>query len=212
MPYKPSYLFFSLTGNRPHLTPFYDAANSFVGLGKRFHKKIVRSIPLVTGSCVADIGCGTGAFLHMAQQAYPSVRFVGFDPDPLALAIAKRRTANAGMEMRLEEAFAESLPLSSSSVDACFSTLALHHMPDDIKRRAIGEMHRILKKGGRIAIADLGANENRWMYALLFFEVREYIEGNFNGLLPRYLKEAGFKNIIIVDRHFPGIEIVTAEK
>ena len=66
------------------------------------------------------------------------------------------------------------------------------------------------EKRRTVVIADSG---NKALFPrLLFFEKIEYLEGNFKGVIPRYLKEVGFKNIQVADRHFPNIHIVVAEK
>jgi len=133
--------------------------------------------------------------------------------DKEALAIAKRRLLKKNLNVELHEAFAESLPLPNASADVCFSTLAFHHMPNTIKQKAIQEIHRVLKPGGRVVIADFGATDSRWLRALLrLFEKIEYIEGNFKGLIPHYLKQADFQEIIVAKKHFPAIHIVIAHK
>ena len=162
---------------------------------------------------VADIGCGTGVFLKVAKQKYHGVRFIGLDPDRQALAIADRRLAKARAEVELKEAFAESLPLTDQSVDVCFSTLAFHHMPDSIKQKAAKEIYRILKPSGKVVIADFGTFSNQFTKFLLrLFEKVEYLEGNLKGLIPRHLEEAGFSEVQMVARHYPGISIITGVK
>ena len=212
MPYQSQYNHIPPT-NWPSLTPFYDFFCSISGLGKNFKEKVLRSVPVENAQIVADIGCGTGVFLKIAKQKYPSVQFIGLDPDRPALEIAKKRLARAGLNVELKEAFAESLPLSDRSIDVCFSTLAFHHMPDSSKQKAVEEIHRILKPGGRVVIADFGASESIWMRRILsFFDKWEYLEGNFKGLIPQYLKEVGFRDITTVGKHFPQIKILTAQK
>lgn len=196
----------------PIMTPVYDFACALSGLGPRFKTKVLNTVELRDKMMVADIGCGTGIFLKIAKERYPRVQFIGLDPDKQALAIAKRRMVRANLEVELKESFAESLPLSDHSVDISFSTLAFHHMPDSVKYGTVKEIHRILKNGGRVIIGDFGKTKSTLLGKILFFEKLEYIEGNFKGLIPRYMKDAGFKNIKIANHHFPGIDIVVAEK
>jgi len=211
MKYKPDYKYIPPV-TYPILTPLYDFFCVVSGFGSRFRGKVLDAVELRDGMTVVDIGCGTGVFLKVAKQSFPHVRFVGLDPDAQALGIAEHRFAKAGASVELKKAFAESLPLSDNSVDACFSTLALHHMPDDIKRSAIREMHRILKNGGKVVIADFGETKSTLFHKILFFEKPEYLDGNFRGVIPQYLREIGFKNIRIAGHHFPGIDIAVAEK
>lgn len=211
MTYKPDYRYIPpITWSI--LTPLYDFSCFVGGLGPRFKTKVLNAVELRDGMTVADVGCGTGVFLKIAKQKFPNVRFVGLDPDKQALGIAERRLARARLAVELRNVFAESLPLAGQSVDVCFSTLAFHHMPDDIKRKAIQEVYRVLKTGGKAVIADFGETKGVSFRKFFFFEKIEYLEGNSRGLIPRYLKEAGFKNVRVVGHHFPGIDIVVAEK
>lgn len=211
MVYKPDYKYLPPL-EKDWLTPVYDLACSLVNLGKNFKRQILNSAQLRDNMTIVDIGCGTGVFLKIAGQKYPTARLVGLDPDKQALAIAKRRLARVHLAVDLEEAFAESLPFADQSVDICFSALVFHHLPNNIKREAIKEIYRVLKNGGQAVIGDFGARKNIWLRRVLFFEKLEYLEGNFRGLIPRYLEESGFKNVKIAGRRWPGIDIVVAEK
>ena len=194
------------------LTPFYDAGCSFIGLGTSFKRQVLFSIPINEGEIIADIGCATGVLLELAKQKYPHSRVVGIDPDAGALVIARKRMARSGLEVEFHQEFAEVLPLPDISVDICFSTLAFHHMPDDVKRRALEEMKRVLKPGGRIVIADFGPTKSSWLRKIFFFEKMEYLNGNLEGIIPRYINEVGFKRLATAGRKFPGVVIFTAIK
>jgi ubiquinone/menaquinone biosynthesis C-methylase UbiE len=211
MPYAPDYNYIPPL-SWPMLTPPYDFSCALMGLGKRFKVKVLQSLPLENAATVADIGCGTGAFLKIAKQKYPNTRFIGIDPDKQALGVAERRFEKARLPVELKNAFAEALPLDDNSMDACFSVLVFHHLPNAIKEQAIREMHRVLKAGGSAVIADFGERRVTFLRKILFFEKLEYIQGNFKGLIPHYLRDAHFKNINVVNRHFPGIDILIAEK
>lgn len=211
MPYKPDYKYLPPI-NWSILTPFYDFLCAISGLGTRFKRQVLNSAVIKDGMTVADIGCGTGVFLKIAKQQYPKAKFIGIDPDQVALAIAERRLAKAELEVELKEAFAESLPIQDHSVDICFSTLAFHHLPDEIKLKAIQEMHRVLKPNGIAIIADFGQSKSLFFRKMLFFEKLEYLEGNLKGLIPQYFKSTGFQQPRIAGRHFPGIKIITAQK
>ena len=210
-PYKPSYNYLPPIG--PHLlTPLYDTICFLMGLGKSFKRQALSSVPINDGETIADIGCATGVFLELAKNKYRNSRIIGIDPDAKALAIAKKRLAYRGLDAELYEAFAESLPLPNNSVDICFSTLAFHHMPDDVKRKALEEMMRILKPFGRIVIADFGPTKGYWLRRLLFFEKMEYLKGNLDGVIPQFINELGFKELGVAGKKFPGIVIFTAKK
>ena len=211
MKYKPGYKYIPpITWSI--LTPLYDFLCVISGLGTAFKKKVLNATRLRGGMTVVDIGCGTGVFLKIAKQRYPAVNFIGLDPDRHALAIAKRRLSKNHLSVELKESFAESLPLAHQSVDICFSMLTFHHMPDTVKRDAVMEIYRVLKDNGKVVIGDFGARKHSLLQIILFFKKIEYIDGNLQGLIPRFLSETGFKNIKIVGHHFPAVDIIIAEK
>jgi len=107
------------------------------------------------GDRVLDVACGTGALtLAAAGTAGPSGSVVGLDPNPEMLAVARRKPT------RIEwlEGRAEDLPLPDNSFDAVVSQFGFMFFDD--KPRALREMLRVLKPGGRLAVAVCDAVEN----------------------------------------------------
>jgi ubiquinone/menaquinone biosynthesis C-methylase UbiE len=194
------------------LTPIYDLSCTIIGLGKGFKRKVLKSVHLEDGFVVADIGCGTGVFLEIAKKKYPKVQFIGIDPDKKVLLRAKERLDRAQLSVELKEAFAESLPISSESVDVCFSTLAFHHMPNETKLKAMQEIYRILKPNGIIVIADFGKTKSVLFKMLHLFEKLEHLEGNLQGFIEKQIIETGFYGLNTMDTHFPSIKIIKPQK
>jgi SAM-dependent methyltransferase len=95
---------------------------------------------------IADLGCSTGYLLDDLRSAYPNATLIGDD-----LVAAGLRKAHALIpSARLIQADVCDLPLLDASVDAVVSANLLEHVPDD--RRALGEMFRVVRPGGRIVI------------------------------------------------------------
>lgn len=210
MAYQPNYKYIP-PFEFDFLTPIYDYTCSIIGLGKGFRQQVLKSVEIKSGQTILDVGCGTGVFLEVLKQKYPNVKAVGVDPDKKALKIACKRLADEGIE--LKESFAESLPLGDQSVDIVFSSLAFHHMPSVIKQKAIQEIHRVLRPGGKVVIADFGPMRNRILARVLFFwEKFEYLEGNLKGLIPQFLNQTGFRNVHSVATRSVIVEIIVAEK
>jgi ubiquinone/menaquinone biosynthesis C-methylase UbiE len=68
------------------------------------------------------------------------------------LGIARRRAAALGRAVDLREGDAQALPFADASFDTAVCTLSLCSIPDD--RKAIAEMKRVLRPGGRLLLLD----------------------------------------------------------
>src|SRR6266511_2557191 len=96
-----------------------------------------------------EVAIGTG--LNLAH--YPTdVRLIGLDLSPEMLALAETRAKEMGRTIGLTEGDAQDLPFADGSFDTVVCTYALCSVPDDA--RAISEMHRVLKPGGRLILVD----------------------------------------------------------
>ncbi|HEY7547089.1 MAG TPA: class I SAM-dependent methyltransferase [Blastocatellia bacterium] len=100
------------------------------------------------GQRVLDVACGTGVLACAAfDRAGASGEVAGLDPNEDMLAVARRK--NARIEWR--DGRAESLPFPDESFDAVVSQFGLMFFDD--QRTALREMMRVLKPGGRMAVA-----------------------------------------------------------
>ena len=102
------------------------------------------------------MGCGTGVLLealgrHLGSVggSLPGVRLAGVDLSPGMLAVARERLGSGASLVAGDVA---RLPFRSASFDVALSANALHHWPD--QKAALGEIHRVVAPGGRIAITD----------------------------------------------------------
>jgi SAM-dependent methyltransferase len=98
---------------------------------------------------VLEVAVGTGLNLPLYG---PGLKVTGLDLSPDMLAIARRRAAEAGGDVDLREGDAHRLPFADAAFDTVVCTYGLCTIPDD--RRAVGEMHRVLRSGGRLVLVD----------------------------------------------------------
>jgi SAM-dependent methyltransferase/TusA-related sulfurtransferase len=126
------------------------ATESFAGVGYPFIANVIRA-----GDVVLDIGSGSGTdLLHAAQDTGERGEVIGLDLTPAMLAKVKRLASEATtVRVRLLEGHAEQIPLPDASVDVVTSNGVFNLVPD--KRAAFAEVHRVLRPGGRVQIADI---------------------------------------------------------
>ena len=110
------------------------------------------SRPWACGRAVGDVlevAIGTGRNLPY----YPDgIRLTGIDVSAQMLSIARDRAARLGREADLRPGDAQALEFRDSSFDTVLCTLGLCAIPDE--RRAIAEMARVLRPGGRLVLVD----------------------------------------------------------
>ena len=128
--------------------------------------ELLRGLELRGDERVLDLGCGRGAVLLMAAKLLPRGRAVGVDLWSTKDQSGNREATTRGNAERegvadrieLHTGDMRELPLPDASCDVVVSSLAIHNIPDAAGRaRAIDEAVRVLRPGGRIAIADYRA-------------------------------------------------------
>lgn len=119
----------------------------------------VRHAGLRPGQVVLDVGCGAGIDTLLAARAVgPEGRVIGLDMTPAMAERTRRHAAEAGLaQVEVREGLMEAIPLADASVDVVVSNGVLNLSTR--KSRALAEMLRVLRPGGRLAVADLVVTE-----------------------------------------------------
>ncbi|MBK8977697.1 MAG: methyltransferase domain-containing protein [Planctomycetes bacterium] len=123
---------------------------SFAGTGNPF-----RAGPLRAGEHVVDIGCGAGADAWIAAKMVGATgRVIGVDMTPAMVEKARVSAAEAPFaNLEVHEGLAEELPVPDGWADVVISNGVFNLLPD--KARALAEMRRVLRPGGRLQLADI---------------------------------------------------------
>jgi SAM-dependent methyltransferase len=127
-----------------------EACEAFAGVGNPFYWGGPRP-----GERVVDLGSGAGmdsflAALWVGREG----RVVGVDMTPEMIGRSRELTAQLGLEnMEFREGFIEKLPIEDAWADLVISNGVINLCPD--KLGVYREIHRILKPGGRMTVADI---------------------------------------------------------
>jgi arsenite methyltransferase len=129
------------------------ALESFAGVGCPFKANVI-----APSERVLDIGSGSGTDALIASRLVGSTGKVwALDVTPAMVKKLRTLIAEQGIKnLEVIEGNAESIPLPDASVDVVTSNGALNLVPD--KRRAVAEICRVLRPGGRVQIADIVIN------------------------------------------------------
>lgn len=110
-----------------------------------------RVIPAAQGR-VLEIGIGSG--LNLPYYGATVEQVIGLDPSPKLLAMAREAPRRTSVLLELIENGAEAIPLYNRSIDTVVTTWTMCSIPD--VQRALGEMRRVLKPGGRLLFVEHG--------------------------------------------------------
>lgn len=138
----------------------YDTLNLVLSLGldRRWRRRAVRELALGRDERVADICTGTGDLALEALRGPngQAAEVVGIDFAGEMLKLARQKTARAGLDGRAHyvRGDATRLPLPDGSVDAAMVAFGIRNVIEP--ELAAGEMLRILRPGGRLAVLEFG--------------------------------------------------------
>jgi len=157
---------------------------------------------LKPGETVLDLGSGAGIDCFLAaRQVGSRGQVIGVDMTPAMLSKARKNAEKSSfknVDFRLGEI--EHLPVADASVDVIISNCVINLSPD--KPQVFRDMFRVLKPGGRVAVADIVATAE--MPQSVKKDMALYtgcVAGaSFTGDLERMLHDAGFEDIRIAPK------------
>lgn len=215
----------------------YDFLNHLLSAGFDRHWRTVaiRSLRLTGGETVVDVCTGTGDVALAAVGAQPSAaRVVGvdFSAEMLRLAAGKMREAAMSGRVVLARGDATRLPVADGVAAAATAAFGIRNVENP--RRAIAEMYRALRPGGRIAILEFsipGSALVRALYLPYFRHVLprigrlisghgsaySYLPASVDSFIPptvmlQLLRDCGFRAAVATPLTFGIVTLYTGEK
>ena len=161
-----------------------------------------------TGSKVLDVAAGAGGqSLAAARRVGPSGRVLATDISAVILQYAASAAAAAGIAtMQVRQLDAEQLDVEPAVFDAVISRLGVMYLPN--QPRALAEMHRALRPGGRISVVVFSTPDHNGFFSIPVSIARRRAglappapgqPGPFSlgapGVLSQLLREAGFADV-----------------
>jgi len=202
-----------------HASRVYDLLEPVLLLGKQaeYDHTIIKLLELKEYDRVLDLGCGTGVLTKMiADRLDPEKGGLSMGIDAAAGMIRVARKKRETRACKFEIAAAEKLPFENASYDSIVSSLFFHHVPLDLKEKALSEAFRVVRPGGRLIIADmhtpstfmgrLVSHTSRWFF------MQPQIGENIRGVMPSVIEGAGFNSPDLVCSYFGYITVFSSRK
>lgn len=126
------------------------------------HRAIIRRIREQFGDRplkILDVGCGTGVFAARIREAFPKATVWGMDLVAGMLNQGAARWRHHAGQVQPVQGDSEQLPFATGAFDIVTCANSFHHYPR--QDRAVAEMHRVLRPGGRLYLID-GYRDAPW--------------------------------------------------
>lgn len=186
---------FSSMGSPIHWARTYDLGTRFMmlGRGNSFRRRVLDLALLKNGEGFLDIGCGPGRLVMEACKRVGRLGAVyGVDISPQMIHLARKKAARSCPNAEFRQAAAQALPFDAGFFDAITISFVVHHLPNDQEKlRAFREMHRALRKGGRLVVVDFVADEA----GLFSHMITGHMAGGGAERYPDMMRAAGFGRI-----------------
>lgn len=130
-----------------------DDTSSVAVAAERLTDMLIDLVALRPGERMLDVGCGIGEpAIRLAAKVDAVITGVSINRGQVLTATDRASAAGVSDRVRFEEADALALPYDDASFDAAWAFESLLHTDRD---KALREIHRMLRPGGRLVIADL---------------------------------------------------------
>lgn len=155
----------------------YDLLNRVLSLGtdQSWRRRTVKALRIAPGHRVLDLATGTADLALLIARTHGDCTVTGVDPSEGMLAVGRRKVTEAGLDDRITllAGDAQSLDAADGSFDRVCIAFGIRNVPDRV--RALREMRRVLRPGGRVAILELSEPREGWTAPFARFHVHHVV-------------------------------------
>lgn len=126
---------------------------------RRIMNHTLRLIDPPTAGKTLEVAAVYGELIPRLASEIESLHVV--DVAPVQLAAVRRKLDKAGLSAKLSRMDAENLAYDADSFDTTLLFLLLHELPAQVRRNTLSEAVRVMRRGGRLVIAEYGENRKR---------------------------------------------------
>jgi demethylmenaquinone methyltransferase/2-methoxy-6-polyprenyl-1,4-benzoquinol methylase len=157
------------------IAPRYDLLNRLISLGldQGWRRRAVAAMALGPGMTALDLATGTGDLALMIARAHPEATVIATDPSRGMLDIAVEKARPLGERVRFAVGDAQAIDLPDGSVDAVSMAFGIRNVED--RPRALREMARVTREGGRVSILELSEPRSGALAALARFHIHQVV-------------------------------------
>jgi len=182
----------------------YDSYMKKITLGRENSlREMTVNLALVkSGDCVLEVGCGTGTLtLAAKRQAGQSGMVFGIDIIPEMIEISQRKAAQANLDVTFQLGSIENIPFPENQFDVVMCSFMIFHMSEEVRRKGIAEIYRVLKPQGRLMVLDLALPTRPVSRAIVKMLFGFMLKHDLKELLPM-MESSGFTGMQISQAKF----------
>jgi ubiquinone/menaquinone biosynthesis C-methylase UbiE len=150
-----------------------------------FRQHVIELAELSGAEVILDAGCGTGLTTLRIADQYRECRVYGIDLSVKMVEVARNEAAGRDLDVDLRTGSITNLPYPDAAFDVALTNIMFHHLDLVEKRRAVAEITRVLRPGGRYVSAEFGPRARNAVE-------RHLAKGEYT-LYPSHLTEAGLR-------------------